>query len=90
MNSILQKLLAGQVNLDSLLTDLIKEFIQKLLKAELTEFLNYEKYDPKGKNSGNSRNGYYTRNLKTKYGNIQDLKVPRNRNGEFNWKGKIT
>ncbi|AZR74321.1 hypothetical protein BBF96_13525 [Anoxybacter fermentans] len=67
---MLQKLLTGQLDLDSLLTDLIKEFIQKLLKAELIEFLNYEKYDPKSKNSGNSRNGYYTRNLKTKYGNI--------------------
>nr|WP_127016987.1 transposase [Anoxybacter fermentans] len=59
---------------------LIKEFLQTLLK---TEFLNYEKYDPSGRNSGNSLNGYYTRSLKTKYGNIQDLKVPRDRNSEF-------
>nr|WP_236777898.1 transposase [Anoxybacter fermentans] len=42
-----------------------------------------KKYDPTRRNSGNSRNGYYTRSFKTKYGNIRDLKVPRDRNGEF-------
>lgn len=31
--------------------------INDLLKNELTVFLNYEKHDSKGHNSGNSRNG---------------------------------
>ncbi|WP_305367279.1 transposase, partial [Halanaerobium congolense] len=49
-----------------MINDLIKNFIEKMLKGELTEFLNYDKYDSAGKNSGNSRNGNYSRNLQTK------------------------
>jgi transposase-like protein len=66
-----------------MITDLIKNFIEKLLKGELTEFLNYDKYDSAGKNSGNSRNGNYSRNFQTKYGVIEKLEVPRDRNNDF-------
>jgi hypothetical protein len=34
----------GQVNFDDMINDLIKNFIEKLLKGKLTEFLNYDKY----------------------------------------------
>ena len=68
----------------------IKEFIRQeiesalnqLLKHELTAFLDYEPYDPAGYNSGNSRNGYYSRQLKTTYGTL-NITVPRDRMGEF-------
>jgi transposase-like protein len=68
----------------------IKEFIRQeiesalnqLLKHELTAFLDYEPYDPAGYNSGNSRNGYYSRQLKTTYGTL-NINVPRDRMGEF-------
>lgn len=83
MNSIIEKLIAGQGEVNDLVNNLIKNFLEKLLKAELTEFLEYEKYEPIGNNSGNSRNGYYSRGLHTKYGKIEDLQVPRDRNGEF-------
>lgn len=83
MNSILDKLVTGQVDVDDLVKNLIQNFLEKLLKAELTEFLGYEKHEPSGRNSDNSRNGYYSRNLHTKYGKIENLKVPRDRNGEF-------
>ncbi|SDG21279.1 Transposase (or an inactivated derivative), partial [Halanaerobium congolense] len=73
----------GQVNFDDMINDLIKNFIEKLLKGELTEFLNYDKYDSAGKNSGNSRNGNYSRNFQTKYGVIENLEVPRDRNNDF-------
>jgi transposase-like protein len=73
----------GQVNFDDMINNLIKNFIEKLLKGELTEFLNYDKYDSAGKNSGNSRNGNYSRNLQTKYGVIENLEVPRDRNNDF-------
>ena len=53
-----------------------------LLETELTAFLDYEKYDRVGVNSGNSRNGVYTRTLHTEYGDLQ-LNIPRDRNGEF-------
>lgn len=60
----------------------MEKAINNILKLELTEYLNYEKYDRKGFNSGNSRNGYYERSLKTEYGELK-LMVPRDRNGEF-------
>ena len=57
--------------------------VNTLLASELTAFLDYEKYDRVGFNSGNSRNGVYTRTLHTEYGDLE-IKIPRDRNGEFN------
>lgn len=57
--------------------------VNTLLQTELTAFLDYEKYDRIGFNSGNSRNGAYTRTLHTEYGDL-NLSIPRDRNGEFN------
>ena len=34
-----------------------KDLVQKILDEEMNNHLGYEKYSPKGKNSGNSRNG---------------------------------
>src|SRR5690606_8558644 len=56
--------------------------VNTLLQTELTAFLDYEKYDRIGFNSGNSRNGAYTRTLHTEYGDLE-LSMPRDRNGEF-------
>lgn len=53
-----------------------------LLKTELTTFIDYEPYDLIGYISGNSRNGSYRSNLKTKYGEIT-IEILRDRNGEF-------
>ncbi|MDR6726083.1 transposase-like protein [Paenibacillus amylolyticus] len=49
-----------------------------LFETELTAFLNYEKYDREGFNSGNSRNGKYTRTFHTEYGDLF-LQIPRDR-----------
>jgi len=57
--------------------------VNTLLQTELTAFLDYEKYDRSGFNSGNSRNGAYTRTLHTEYGDLE-LSMPRDRNGDFN------
>jgi Transposase and inactivated derivatives len=46
-------------------------------------FLGYEKYDYLNKQTQNSRNGYYKRDLLTTLGNITSLAVPRDRLGEF-------
>jgi transposase-like protein len=83
MNSIPEKNSDGQVEFYDLVINLIKDFLENFLKAELTEFLNYEKHDYSGKNSGNSRNGSYLRDFLTQFGNIKNLNVPRDRNGEF-------
>ena len=83
MKSIPEKPNNGQVNFDDMINDLIKNFLEKMLKSELTEFLNYDKYEVTGKNSGNNRNGNYSRNFQTKYGVIENLEVPRDRNNDF-------
>lgn len=53
-----------------------------MLEGELTHHLGYKKYDPTGKNSGNSRNGSGTKTLKGEFGEM-GIKVPRDRNGDF-------
>ena len=60
----------------------VQRLINLLLECELTDFLNYNKYDTKGYNSGNSRNGYYSRTLKSTFGELV-ISVPRDRNGTF-------
>src|SRR5690606_9225217 len=57
--------------------------VNTLLQTELTAFPDYDKYDRIEFNSGNSRNGAYTRTLHTEYGDLE-LSMPRDRNGEFN------
>ena len=54
-----------------------------LLATELTAFLDYDKYDRIGFNSGNSRNGLYARKLHTEYGDLE-IMIPRDRNGNLN------
>lgn len=56
--------------------------IEQMLETELTEELGYERYEPEGRNSGNSRNGHYTRKMRTSGGDA-DIQVPRDRNGKF-------
>lgn len=60
----------------------LENTVNMLLQTELTAFLNYEKYEYSGYGSGNSRNGSYTRTLKTQFGPIQ-VEIPRDRQGEF-------
>jgi putative transposase len=48
----------------------------------MEQHLGYEKHDPAGHNSGNSRNGKSTKTLKGDFGEIE-LETPRDRNGEF-------
>lgn len=59
-----------------------KEAVESLLRTELQALLGYSKYDPEGKNSGDSRNGSYERTIQTSVGPIT-VKVPRDRNGEY-------
>lgn len=77
------KALSQGLSIDQIICNEMQEAINYLLKTELTAFLNYDKHDICGYNTGNSRNGIYTRNLETKYGTIK-VEIPRDRNGEFN------
>lgn len=67
---------------DDFFSELFKEGINQMLKAEMTDHLGYEKHAREGDNSGNSRNGDYTKTLKTNLGEIT-VNVPRDRNSEF-------
>jgi transposase-like protein len=62
--------------------EMFKKTIERLLKAEQEAHLGYPPYDESGKNSGNSRNGYTSKKVKSSLGEIE-VKVPRDRNGEF-------
>ena len=67
---------------DGIFSRLFSDTIEKMLEAELTEDLGYDRYDPEGRNSGNSRNGHYSRKMRTSGGDAE-IQVPRDRNGEF-------
>ena len=79
----LREILLSDDGISNFIISLIKNMMEKLLQQELTEFLKYDKYSYEGRNSGNSRNGYYTRNYETRYGIIENLHIPRDRKGEF-------
>jgi putative transposase len=65
-----------------LLKQLTKALIERAMSAELTHHLGYEKHDPSGYNSGNSRNGTSPKTVKGEFGEIV-LETPRDRNGSF-------
>jgi len=65
-----------------MLKNLFKDTLQGILEAELDNHLGYEKHSIEGNNTGNSRNGYSKKTLKTRFGETE-LSVPRDRNAEF-------
>jgi len=65
-----------------LLKQLTKALIERAMSAELTHHLGYEKHDPAGYNSGNSRNGTSPKTVKGDFGEIH-LETPRDRKGSF-------
>lgn len=67
---------------DGIFARLFSKTIEEMLEAELTSELGYERYKTEGRNSGNNRNGHYTRKMRTSSGD-SEIKVPRDRNGEF-------
>ena len=64
------------------LPELIKSVLERGMNAELTSHLGYEKNDPAGRGSGNSRNGTTPKTVATEVGPIE-LDRPRDRNGSF-------
>src|SRR5829696_8820302 len=67
---------------DGLFKQLKKALIERALGAELSDHLGYEKGDPAGRGSGNSRNGAFAKTILTEDGEI-DIAVPRDRAGSF-------
>jgi putative transposase len=67
---------------DGLLSGLTKNVLEAGLEAEMSEHLGYDRHDPAGKNSGNSRNGTRSKKVLTDVGPV-DIEVPRDRDGSF-------
>jgi transposase-like protein len=67
---------------DGLFKQLKKALIERALGAELTGHLGYERGDPAGRGTGNSRNGTSSKTILTEDGEI-DIAVPRDRAGSF-------
>ena len=85
---VIDKLLANDqkpediVGENGLLKQLTKALVERAMAAELTTHLGYEKHDPVGYGSGNSRHGTSKKKLKGDFGEI-DIAVPRDRNASF-------
>ena len=85
---LLDELLADYENPEDLTgpNGLLKELTRRLVEtaagAELTDHLGYERGDPAGWGSGNSRNGTSSKTLVTEHGPVE-VDMPRDRNGTF-------
>jgi putative transposase len=67
---------------DGVLTELTKRIMERALDVERSDHLGYERGDPAGRGSGNSRNGTSPKTVLTDAGAIP-LEIPRDRNGTF-------
>jgi transposase-like protein len=67
---------------DGLLTGLTKQVLETALQVEMAEHLGYDRHDPLGRLSGNSRNGFTPKTVRTDIGEVT-LAAPRDRAGTF-------
>src|SRR5882757_10523699 len=72
----------GSLGVQELLSQMTKAVLERSLEAEMAHHLGYEKGDPSGQGTGNSRNGRSKKTVSTMNGQV-DLDVPRDRNGSF-------
>ncbi|NIK11771.1 IS256 family transposase [Alkalibacillus almallahensis] len=64
--------------LEELVLNFVKDHLEEIMKEEMKNFFDVEHPELK-----NSKNGFYERLLDTRYGRIDDLSVPRDREGCF-------
>ena len=62
------------IDIDEIVRNAIKEKIEKFMEIELNAYLD---------DNPGIKNGKYKRDLKTKYGEIKGLNVPRDRDSNF-------
>src|SRR5215469_6563679 len=85
---ILDELLKGYKGPDDfygpegLVKQLSKALIERVMQAELTEQIGYQKSDAGEKPTSNRRNGKSSKTLRTDQGPMK-IEVPRDRNGEY-------
>ena len=73
---------ASVEDVQAMLKSLFKGTLERVLEAEMDNHLGYIKHDNGGDHIGNSRNGYGVKTIQTDMGKTE-LRVPRDRNGEF-------
>jgi putative transposase len=67
---------------DGLINRMIKAVLERGLDVEMADHLGYDRGDPAGRGSGNSRNGSTSKTVITTAGQTR-IDVPRDRNGSF-------
>lgn len=85
LDDLMARVDAGELRLTGeggFLPGLIKAVLERGLAAELTGHLGYEKGDPAGRGSPNSRNGTTPKTVATEVGDV-GLDTPRDRAGSF-------
>ena len=85
LDRLMDRVEAGEVRLTGeggFLPSMIKAVLERGLQAELADHLGYEKGDPAGRGSPNSRNGTTPKTVSSEVGDI-DLATPRDRAGSF-------
>nr|WP_230862934.1 IS256 family transposase [Amycolatopsis camponoti] len=64
------------------LAQLTKRLLESALEGEITDHLGYDKHDPAGRGTGNSRNGTRSKTVLTDVGPVE-IDVPRDRDASF-------
>jgi putative transposase len=85
LDQIAARAAAGELALTGeggFLPEMVKAVLERGLAAELSGHLGYDKGDPAGRGSANSRNGTTPKTLATEIGPVP-LAVPRDRDGSF-------
>src|SRR2546430_12176801 len=67
---------------NGLLKQLTKAVLERALEAEISEHLGYQKHDPAGQHTGNTRNGKNRKTLKGDFGELE-RETPRDRQSTF-------
>jgi putative transposase len=67
---------------EGILKQLTKRLLERMLSAELTHHLGYERYQGKKGGETNSRNGKTTKRVRGEFGETE-IEVPRDREGTF-------
>ena len=67
---------------NGLINQMIKAVLERALDVEMADHLGYDRGDPAGVGSGNSRNGHATKTVITSAGQTR-IEVPRDRNSSF-------
>jgi putative transposase len=85
LDELMDRVDAGDLRLTGeggFLPEMIKAVLERGLAAELTDHLGYDKGDPAGRGSPNSRNGSTPKTIATEVGDV-GLDTPRDRAGTF-------